>query len=399
MEEKKLNVIDLFSGAGGFSAGFKKAGFQIVLANEIHPQIAETYKVNHEGTIMVNMDIKNFAENTDAVINQQISMIEDETKKADLINKLNNIDVIIGGPPCQGFSMAGSRIRLKNAFIEDPRNYLFKYYFNIIQKFEPKYFIMENVNSLLSAQNGKIIEEIERLFQNDNNFKRGGYHLCRAVLNSADFGVPQSRRRLIIIGSKYEKIDLEKELENVKRIMSQSDENRFASVSIQDAISDLNYLDHGQGSFEDYYENQPITYYQKQRRINSEKLYNHIATKHKDSTLERIMRVEPGQNWQDLEERDEIKSVHSGSYGRMVWDEIAVTITTRFDTPSGGRFIHPELHRALTPREAARIQSFDDDFIFLGNKTSIQTQIGNAVPPLLAEVLANVILEDIKKRG
>ena len=367
-----MNVIDLFAGVGGLSTGFRKAGFGIVLANEIDETIAKSYQKNHSETIMVNDDIKNII------------------PELDRINK--DVDVIIGGPPCQGFSMAGARIRENKSskFLDDPRNYLFRNYFQVVQKVEPKFFIMENVPGMLSMKDGRIIEEIERLFSDETNFKNGRYYIFKKVLNAADYGVPQERRRLIIIGSKY-KVDFESILEKVKTRMVEDGE--IVPRTIYDAISDLNYLESGEGDFVQEYRLEPMTQYQKDRRKNSKKLYNHIATKHSSTAVDRISRLEQGGRRLDLAEGKNIKSVHSGAYGRMRWNELAKTIITRFDTPSSGVYIHPERNRTLTPREAARIQSFDDDYIFYGNKSSVIKQIGNAVPPLLAYYLANVIKE------
>lgn len=363
-----MKVIDLFAGVGGLSSGFRKAGYEILLANEIDKSISESYKKNHPETLMINDDIKN------------IIPLLDKYK--------NKIDVIIGGPPCQGFSMAGARIRKKNAFLEDPRNYLFRNYFEVVQKIEPKYFIMENVPGMLSMSGGKIIKEIENLFTNESNFKNGKYYIYKQVLCASDYGVPQERHRLIIFGSK-KKINFKKVLEDTRKMMINKGEIKKATI--YDAISDLNYLSSGEGAFEQEYKNKPLTEYQKQRRKNAEKLYNHKATKHSEIAIDRIMELKPGGRRLDLKDGNKIKSVHSGAYGRMKWDEISKTIITRFDTPSSGVYIHPEQNRTITPREAARIQSFDDDFIFYGNKSSVIKQIGNAVPPLLAYYLANVI--------
>lgn len=363
----KMKVIDLFSGVGGLSAGFEKAGYDIVLANEFDKDIAKSYQLNHKKTIMINDDIKNI-------------LPEVEKYK-------NKIDVIIGGPPCQGFSMAGARIR-KNSFLEDPRNFLFRNYFSVVQAVEPKYFVMENVPGMLSMEKGKIIEEIEKIFSDEKNFKKGRYYLYRRVFSTDEYGVPQSRSRLIIFGSKN-KLDFEKLFEDTKKQMIE--DGRIKKVTIEDAISDLNWLESSEGSFEQEYKFEPKSEYQKERRKNSEKLYNHIATNHSEKALERIKQLSQGGRRLDLKDGEKIKSVHSGAYGRMRWDEVAKTLITRFDTPSSGVYIHPERNRTLTPREAARVQSFDDDFIFYGNKSSIIKQIGNAVPPLFAYYLANVI--------
>ena len=365
-----MKVIDLFAGVGGMSAGFKKAGYNIILANEYDKSIAASYEKNHPETKMIAKDIKELTTEMDEYAGK--------------------IDVIIGGPPCQGFSMAGARIREKCAFIDDPRNYLFRNYFIVVQPIEPKYFVMENVPGMLSMQNGKIIEEIEKLFTDETNFKNGRYYVYKKVLNAHDYGVPETRHRLIIFGSKKE-VDFEKLLEKTEKKLRDSGE--IYETTIGDAISDINWLESGEGDFEQEYKNKPLTRYQKERRKDSKKLYNHISTKHNDVAMKRIKELKPGGRRLDLTDGENIKSVHSGAYGRMRWDEPSKTIITRFDTPSSGVYVHPERDRTITPREAARIQSFDDDFIFYGNKSSIIKQIGNAVPPLLAYFLANMIKE------
>lgn len=359
---RKPNVIDLFAGAGGLSHGFKLAGYNIVMANEIDSAIADSYRRNNPATLMLNVDIKHLVNDFEGVINRS-----DTSKFPHLREHLDNIDVIIGGPPCQGFSMAGGRIRKANEFIEDERNFLFKYYFQIIRKFEPQFFVFENVIGLLSSHHGDIINQIKAIFSDESNFRFGAYHLSIDVVNAADFGVPQSRKRVIIIGSKAP-FNFSAIKESVLESMSKTMRDFFLHKStVEDAISDLVTVS-------------PYT---------SNEIPNHIATQHSPKALERISRVKPNENWTVLNE--DIKSVHSGSYGRLDWKKPATTITTRFDTPSAGRYIHPSLDRTITPREAARIQSFPDDYIFYGSKSSICTQIGNAVPPKLAQFIAYMI--------
>lgn len=386
-----MNVIDLFSGVGGFSSGFQKVGFDILMANEIDPMIAESYRKNHSNTLMINKDIKDLVENTDNIIEKELETFLDEKRKCEIREGLKNVDVIIGGPPCQGFSMAGARIR-KNKdekFMDDPRNYLFKYYFKMIQKYEPKYFIMENVQGLETMKNGEILQEIISLFSDDTNFKKGKYYISKYIIEANKLGIPQKRKRLIIMGSKYSEVDIDSELCRIKKEFNIPDK-----VTIEDAIGDLMYLNSSEGEFESKYKNEPYTEYQRLRRKKMNVLYNHVAPRHNEIALKRISMIKMGEKLVD----DNIKSVHSGAYGRLDLKDVACTVTTRFDTPSAGRVIHPLLNRALTPREAARLQSFDDDFIFYGNKTSIGKQIGNAVPPLVAEILARIILRDYQKR-
>lgn len=369
-----MNVLDLFCGAGGFSSGFEKAGFNIVLANEFDPEIARTYKKNHKDTKLIVGDIR---DNIDQICEYALK---------------KNTDIIIGGPPCQGFSMAGARIRKEKSykFIDDERNYLFKYYLSIIQKVKPKFFIMENVPGLLSMKNGEILSEIEKNLKSIKSKKNMNYYTYKFVLDSSYLGVPQSRKRLFILGSEI-KLDIKKVIS--KKYEEFVENGLILNTTIEDAISDLNWLESGEGCFEQNYKYEPKSKYQKLRRKNSTNLYNHQATKHSDIAINRIKELKPGDSRINLAESSKIKSVHSGAYGRMSWNKKSKTIITRFDTPSSGEYTHPERNRTITPREAARLQSFDDDYIFYGTKSSIIKQIGNAVPPLVSYFLANVIKE------
>lgn len=351
----KPRVIDLFAGVGGLSLGFEKKGFDVVLANEYDASIAASYIANHKNTKMIVGDITSLD-------------LEDTFGKL-----AGTIDVVIGGPPCQGFSQKGQR-----KTIHDERNFLFKYYVSVVELVTPKYFVMENVPNLLTAEGGYFRDEIEELFN------KLGYSLEYGVLNASDYGVPQNRRRAIIIG----KLDGDApKLPVPKR----------NKVTIWDAISDLAYLESGEGSEEQEYKYPADSDYEKMLRKDSSKLFNHIATKHSPLALERLALIPPNAGREVLPEEHLTKSIYSGTWTRMKKDEISVTITTRFDTPSSGKFTHPFLNRAITVREAARIQSFPDAFHFVGNKGSQMKQVGNAVPPLLAAAIAEVIMNDIKE--
>lgn len=394
-KKKKITVLDLFAGAGGFSKGFEKSGFDIAMANEIDSEISKTHEYNHPNTLMINENIINFNENYDEILKMNLGKIQDKKMSDEIKDKINNIGIVIGGPPCQGFSMAGARIRnSEEGFIEDPRNFLFREYFKIIQRFEPEFFIMENVEGLKSMKDGEILNEIINIFENSENFKNGQYYISHKVISADQFGVPQKRKRLILIGAKKKAVDFEKTLKKAKKKLIKKNPNRFNNVSLKDAINDLNFLEKGESSNQYLYE--PKSSYQFERRGDMIELYNHKATRHNDTAVNRIKQILPGRNWEDLNET--INSVHSGAYGRLTWEGQSMTITTRFDTPTGGRFIHPERHRTLTPREAARIQSFDDDYVFLGKKTSVGKQIGNAVPPLVSEVLATMLKIEIEEK-
>ena len=348
-------VIDLFAGVGGLSLGFEMEGFDILLANELDQSIATAYKENHKSTNVVVGDITSL----------DLSKVFGEY--------VNKIDVVIGGPPCQGFSQKGKR-----KTINDERNFLFKQYVEVVKFVKPKYFVMENVPNLLTAEKGFFLNEIKGLF------KGYGYSIRYGVLNAADYGVPQNRRRAIIIG-KYLATPPELPLPCKQK------------VTIWDAISDLAYLESGEGEFEQEYRNSPKSDYEKKMRKGSKILYNHMATKHSALALERLSLIPPNAGKEILPKEHITKSVYSGTWSRMKQNDVAVTITTRFDTPSSGKFTHPFLNRAITVREAARLQSFPDTFKFIGSKMSQMKQVGNAVPPLLARKIARVIMNDIKR--
>ena len=355
-----MKIIDLFSGCGGLSLGFIERGHQIVKAVEIDSSIANTYKMNHPEVDVIVGDIK-----------------ELDTGGA---FQRGEADLIVGGPPCQGFSMAGARIR--NGFIDDPRNYLFKHYFNVVKTVMPKAFIMENVKGLLTMQNGRIFNQIKEIFSNPQLLEGQSYTIHYKVVKAVDFGIPQKRERVIIIGTLNNNYAFETLWDQSMLDIQNMIPTFFEKVTVRDAIEGLPApSDDGMVK-----NTPPKSNYQKYLSCGSSILQNHIQTKHSIKALERIKKIKMGENYESLCEK--IKSVHSGAYGRLDWDLPAQTITTRFDTPAGGRFIHPVENRTITPREAARIQSFPDDFVFFGSKSSICKQIGNAVPPKISYFLA-----------
>lgn len=350
---KKIKVLDLFSGVGGMSYGFEMAGFDIIAAVEFDKVIAESMSKNHKKTKMYIGDIRD---------------IKPETVK----KEVGKIDIIIGGPPCQGFSLKGQRKGL-----DDERNFLFKEYIKYVKFFKPSYFVIENVPMILSTNNGYFKDEILK------EFTSMGYCVDYGVLDTSEFGVPQKRKRAVFIGTlKKNKIFLPKN--KVEKV-----------ITTWDAISDLAYLNSGEGDFKSNYKKTPQTQYQIKMRKNSKTLYNHSSTNHSIVALDRLSRIPPEKGKEYLTEK--ISSTFGQTWGRLEKNKPSPTIVTRFDTPSNGKNSHPFLNRAITPREAARIQSFPDSFIFYGNKSSVIKQIGNAVPPLLGKVIAEQILEHIKK--
>lgn len=351
-------IVDLFSGVGGLSYGFIQEGFEIEIANEIDKDIAYSYIINHPNVKMINEDISKL--NIEEVFGNLKN-----TKKM----------IVLGGPPCQGFSQKGSRLGL-----DDERNYLFKYFFEVVKYLEPEYFVMENVPNMLTAENGFFKNEIIKLFN------QIGYSLDMDVLNSYDFGVPQQRRRAIILGKRgTEVLKLPSGIKN--------------KVNVWDAIGDLAFLESGEGEDKQQYLIEPNSEYQRKLRGESNVLYNHVATKHSQLAIERLKLIPPESGKENLPEEHKTKSIFSGTWCRMEKNKPSVTITTRFDTPSSGKFSHPYLNRAITVREAARLQSFPDSFVFYGNKTSQMKQVGNAVPPFLSKAIAKVIKQDIKNNN
>ena len=357
-----MNVIDLFSGCGGLSLGFMKEGYTVKKAVEFDSSIANTYKMNHPEVEVIVDDIRNIDKSG--------------------IFQHGDADVIIGGPPCQGFSMAGARIR--EGFIGDPRNFLFKHYFNVVKTVKPKVFVMENVKGIMTMQDGKIFDEILKIFTDPNLLDGQPYHLNYKVVKAVDFGVPQKRERMIIIGS-LQDVDIDELWQRTKKEIAADYPHYFDRVTVEDAIGNMP----GATENGEIKNPSPVNQYQKYLSSSNQVLENHIQTKHSKLAVDRMKKIANGENFEVLDEK--INSVHSGAYGRLCWDEPAPTVTTRFDTPAGGRFIHPVQNRTLTPREAARIQSFPDDFVFYGNKTSVCKQIGNAVPPKISYFLARLI--------
>jgi DNA (cytosine-5)-methyltransferase 1/site-specific DNA-methyltransferase (adenine-specific) len=347
-----FKVLDLFCGAGGFSYGMdKNPHFHTVVALDFDEKAAETFKMNMPQAEVLVGDI------TDASVKQKVTEL---SKKA-------GVNMIIGGPPCQGYSMKGKKLGLK-----DPRNFLFREYLNLVKELKPELFVIENVKGLLLASSGWFKEEILKAIE------ELGYVVEYGVLNAADFGVPQARERAIFICSKGKKISLPKS-------------GNEKHTTVRDAISDLSYLESGEGDFEQDYSTQALSEYQKLMRKGSKKLYNHKASNHKQVAIEKLKLIPPEQGKEFLPSEMHGNQKFKTTWGRLKWDDVSPTIDTRFDASSNGTNNHPYLNRAITPREAARIQSFDDNFIFYGSKVYVRRQIGNAVPPLLAKAIADQI--------
>lgn len=366
--KNKLKIIDLFSGVGGLSYGFAhNDNFEIVAANEILSNMAKAYSLNHPTVRVYAEDIKYF---------------NSEKVEKDLGIKAHEIDIIIGGPPCQAYSTVGKRST------DDPRGKLFQEYYRVLKEFNPKMFVFENVKGLLSMQNGKLLESIISLFESL------GYKVKYKLLNAADYGAPQLRERIIIIGSK---LGTDFEYPEPTHYNSENKSNLFVSklkpyVTIEEAIGDLPFIKTNEESFE--YSSEPRNQFQELMRKNApEKLMDHNSPKNNENLIKIMELLPDGGTPEDLPMALRPKSGFKNTYSRLWWNKPSTTITRNLSTPSSSRCIHPIAPRPLTTREGARIQCFPDDYIFYGSRSDKNLQIGNAVPTFLSNAIAKSILQ------
>lgn len=376
----KIQIIDLFCGTGGFSSGFVKSDSRcdVVAAIDNNDIATQTMKANHPDCLIYCDDIRK---------------VSPEKVEADLFSLGKSIDIVIGGPPCQGFS---SIRPFRGSTKEDDRNTLFEQFALYVDYFKPKVFIFENVVGLVTHNNGQTLNAIRECFMDI------GYCTDWRILNAANYGVPQKRERFIMIGVPQGGHVVFPEpthyfngktigVGNKKRMVVSTSHNRLLpALTVMDAISDLPPLSSGRECT--IYRKPPQNDYQSDRRKNSNTLTLHKCTAHPEYMLNIIRHA--GDNIYALPD-GMVKSGFSSCYSRLSANEPGVTITVKFTNPASSKCIHPSQDRALTPREGARIQSFDDNYIFCGTRTQITAQIGNAVPPLLGKALADKILPEI----
>lgn len=376
-------IFDLFCGTGGFSKGFENAAggdYQVVLGIDIRPDSLETFKANHDGALAICQDIRT---------------IDWESTRERLRLKRGELGVVIGGPPCQGFSSIRPH---RSTNVDDPRNDLFLAFVDCVKELRPRTFVMENVVGLATHNGGRDIDAIETAFG------RIGYQCDWKILNAAHFGVPQRRERLIMLGtesrgpmrwpdptndSDHPTIgyrDRSRMLRPESDGLFSDGHSRRPAVTVIDAIGDLPAVMPGAEATD--YDRPADTPYQCDRRKRCKRLSWHDATAHREQMMEIIRHSGP--NISHIP-KHLVTSGFSSCYSRLAPDEPSVTITVNFVHPASNRCIHPTADRALTPREGARLQSFDDSFRFVGSRTQVVKQIGNAVPPLLGTVLADAI--------
>lgn len=351
-----MNVIDLFAGCGGLSKGFMDAGFDIIVGVDNDQAALNTFAKNHNGAISLNADLS-------------IQETFDEIKR---IAGDRKIDVIIAGPPCQGFSLTGPRK------FDDKRNKLYLAVFEVVKQFRPKGFIIENVPGMATLYNGEIKDEILKRFRNF------GYNVECRILCAADYGVPQLRRRLVFIGVRK---DIGQP--HFPEPVFTADEYR----TCRDAISDLPSREHELGQEIDKYLCEPQTEYQRLMRGECRVLHNHVATNHTQMVKDTIALVPQGGNYKDLPVGWGETRKFNEAWTRYHGDKPSRTI----DTGHRNHF-HYQYNRVPTIRENARLQSFPDDFVFLGTRTQQNRQVGNAVPPLLGYHLG-VALKSVIESG
>ena len=339
---KSKKIIDLFCGAGGLSLGFEKAGFEIEFAIDMWADAIDTYNQNHINKVARCQDIHELT-------NEYLKSLK------------GKITGVIGGPPCQGYSTVGTRD------VNDPRNHLYLEYCRVVETVEPEFFVIENVRGLLTLGKGAFKDDIITRFSNL------GYNVTYRLVNSSDYGVPQNRYRVFFVGVKNKDFVFP--------------ENFDYKVSSSEAISDLPSLENFD-LFSDYYISDPQNSYQKIMRENSTGLFNHEPTKHSEQTKKIIGMIPDGGKISDLPEKYWNIRKYNKAFQRMNSQLPSNTIDT------GHRnYFHYAENRVPSVRESARIQSFPDDFIFTGSKTSQYKQVGNAVPPLLAKVIAEAIIK------
>ena len=353
MLQKSLNVLDLFCGCGGLSKGFEEAGYNILIGVDFEQSALNTFNLNHKGAQGLRLDLSK---------PESFNTIDE---------KLNGrtIDVIIGGPPCQGFSLTGPRN------FDDERNKLYLAMIETVRRYQPKAFLIENVPGMANLYKGAVKDEIVRRFSDM------GYTVSYKIVCAADYGVPQIRKRLVFVGLK----DTTNPFCFPTPYLTPTE-----YVTCEQAISDLPSLEDDLGEEISSYTCNPVNDFQKEMRGNSSQLQNHTAINHKQFVKDVIAQVPDGGNYKDLP-----SGVGESRVFHMAWTRLNSKRPARTVDTGHRNLFHYKYNRCPTVRESARLQTFPDDFVFLGNRGQQNKQVGNAVPVLLAKALAKKLLEYI----
>jgi DNA (cytosine-5)-methyltransferase 1 len=369
----KNGAIDLFCGCGGISAGLREAGLEVVAGVDINTKYIQSFAHNFPNA---------------SVITEDITKISPKDFLKNIGKKRDEIQLIAGGPPCQGFSKNVPRSR---RFLADPRNMLIKSYLEYCEFIRPPILMMENVAEMKNGFDMAYTEEIEE------RLTQLGYSVKHVVLNAADYGVPQRRKRAFFLATLSRSGVV---IPVPTHSKESSDIDLFGEgqghVKVWEAISDLPSLLHGEGSDITEYLNSPNNNFQTLMRKDLKVVRNHVARKLQPKMYERMASLKPGEGNKELPEHLKTKGGYSGAYGRLTKDMVAPTITRWVFHPGSGRWGHPVDIRTITIRETARIQSFYDSFEFVGSYVDQAGQLGNAVPPLLAEVVARSLIETLR---
>ena len=402
----KFSFIDLFGVPGGMSLGFKLAGMKPVGALDIFDSGIETYRKNFPEVPEENVVCADASKNNIVQKFQKMSSL-----------KQGSVDVIIGGPPCQGFSTIG-RIKIaslvKNGqrngrssdacFIDDKRNYLYKSFIKFVDWFKPKAVVMENVPGMMSYKNGMVVEQIKE------DFKEVGYkNVDSRILNAVDYGVPQSRKRIFFIATRGKKpISWPKKIHFSKTDLDKAQLGKDARhyITVSDAIGDLPYLTLPQknSNIADSvreYRRKPQCDFQRWAKGNAKNVHNNITRWHRKKDIEVFENMSPGSRWSELSIWDRKKIGYSNEsfddkWKRLPLNEPSWTVVSHIHK-DGYMYIHPRQNRTISVREAARLQSFPDSFVFYGSRSAQFKQIGNAVPPLLAMAIAQHVKKILSK--
>ena len=363
-------VIDLFAGVGGLSYGFAHDDeFEILAANEILEPMAQAYSSNHPSVRMYNKDIKDFS-------------LNDLT--TDLGIKAGDIDIVVGGPPCQAYSTVGKRLA------DDPRGKLFQEYYRILKELHPKIFVFENVKGLLSMHGGNLIKAIISLFESI------GYHIQMRVLNAADYGTPQIRERVILVGTLDPRpFKYPKPTHYDAKLGAPANPSMKPYVTLGEALGDLPSMKTGERATK--YACEPQNEYQRLMRANApEKLQEQEVPKNNAKLIAIMEALPDGGTPKDIPEELRPNSGFANCYCRLWWNRPSTTITRNLGCPSSSRCIHPRDPRPLSTREGARLQGFPDDYIFCGKRGDKHLQIGNAVPTFLSIAIKNSVKSYLK---
>lgn len=381
MRRPKFTAVDLFCGAGGLSEGFKQAGFDILAANDFDKVASETFKLSHPKTQFLDGPIQNIT--------------NDDLLKASGLER-GQLDALIGGPPCQAFSVYNHQRGM-----HDERSGLFREYLRIVDGLLPRFVVMENVTGITSVAEGRAVDEIY------SNLEGLGYHVEHQILKAEQFGIPQERRRIFFLGTREsDKITWPKPTHRAPSLdepnlldltAGKAKSKLLPPVTVEDAIGDLPALGITEGEEESDYTFDPSSEYQRLLRKKSNTLYNHVAPFLSEINLKRLKHIPQGGSWRDIPfellpagmQRAK-RSDHTKRYGRLRPDGLCCTILTKCDL-HWGSYIHPTQERTLTVREAARIQGFPDHIRFVGSRVDQFRQVGNAVPPLLGLAVAKAV--------